>query len=78
MADTPGLMPALGENTTVRFKLGMLVTMIVGLLGGAVWLTNMYNRQVRQEEVIQDIRSDVREIKAQIKSMSHDRFGFLK
>lgn len=69
MADTPGALPTLGDGTTVKFKLGMLLTGAGGMLCFAVWLTTMYNTQTLTAARLERIEADVREIKGDIKSM---------
>ncbi len=71
MADTPGAMPVLGDNTTMRFKLGTLCTGTAALIGFVFWLTTMYNKQDQQGMRMERMESDIREIKDELKN----RFG---
>jgi hypothetical protein len=77
MADTPGAFPIIGDNTTVRFRVGALVTAIAALVGFVVWLTTLHLNQQRHGELIQDIKADVRDIKVDMRRITDGRVGSL-
>lgn len=50
MSDTPKVaFPVISEATVLRFRLGLVVATIGGIIGGTVWLTNLANNQSRIE-----------------------------
>lgn len=63
MADTPkSAFPTISDQATVRIKLGLLVSIIVAIVGGTVWLTNMHNDTARMEQAIIEMRDWVRSL----------------
>jgi hypothetical protein len=70
MPETPGrAFPTISDGATVKIKLGALLGFIGVVIGGSVWLTTIYNKVDRQGQDIQDIKSDLKEIKNRMGSI---------
>lgn len=63
MADTPKTaFPVISEQATVRIKLGILVSLIVAVAGGAVYITNAHNDAASLKASVDEMRDWARSL----------------
>jgi hypothetical protein len=70
--ETPGNLPALGENTRIKTDLKTIVSVIGVLLAATVWCTKVYIQIGAQGDDISKLREMNQALTAQVTQMSAD------